>query len=116
MLRIVPAFIGLGLTSLWIVGLSTDATVWLTWLVGIAAMLCFATVGFIPARRGSLLAAFGLGLLATGLLAAWIVGLRFAATPWLTWWAFAASLVTGLAAIGAAVQGAIDGVRARPTI
>jgi hypothetical protein len=116
MLRIFPALLGLGLAALWIAGMSEDATVWMTWCDGIAAALCFATVGIIPDRRGSGWAAFCLGAIATGLLAVWVAGLRFHQTPWLAWWTFAAACVTGLVAFGAAVQGALDALRTREII
>src|SRR4051794_11566162 len=105
MLRIFPALIGLGLAVLWIIGLSVDATVWLTWSVGIAAALAFATVGIIPERKGSGWAAFCLGGIAIGLLALWVVGLTQHATPWLTWWTFVAACMTAVIAFGAALQG-----------
>jgi hypothetical protein len=116
MLRIFPAFIGAGLTALWVIGLSEDATVWLTWTVGIAAALSFATVGLIPERRGSLWAAACLGLLAAGLGALWIVGRCTEATSWLTWWTFVAAVLTSLIAAGAMAQGGLDDLRTRDTI
>jgi hypothetical protein len=115
-LRIFPAFLGLGLAVLWVVGLSVDATVWLTWLDGIAATLSFATVGVIPERRGSLWAAFCLGGLAGGLLLLWVVGLARHATPWLAWWTFVAGCLAALIACGAALQGSIDALRTRDYI
>jgi hypothetical protein len=116
MLRAFPAFIGAGLTSMWVIGLSEESTIWLTWLVGIAAALSFATVGLIPERRASLWAAACLALLSGGLGAMWLVGVVTHATPWLTWWTFVAAVLTFLIAGGAAVQGGLDSLRTRDTI
>lgn len=116
MLRIFPAFIGAGLTAMWVIGLAEDATIWLTWLVGIAAALSFATVGLIPEKRGSLWAAACLTLLSGGLGVMWLVGLFTHARPWLTWWTFVAAIVTALVAAGAATQGVLNDLRTRETI
>jgi hypothetical protein len=116
MLRVFPALIGVGLTAMWVIGLSEDSTVWLTWTVGIIAALSFATVGLIPEKRGSLWAAACLGLLAAALGVMWLVGLITHATPWLTWWTFVAAVLTCLLAGGAALQELLDGVRAREGI
>ncbi|HVV49387.1 MAG TPA: hypothetical protein VHO06_07005 [Polyangia bacterium] len=116
MLRIFPALIGAGLAAMWVIGLSEDATVWLTWLVGIAAALAFATVGLIPERQRSLWAAACLGLLSGGLGVMWLIGLVAHARPWLTWWTFVAALLTGAVAAGAAVQGGLDNLRTREPI
>ncbi|HXU61737.1 MAG TPA: hypothetical protein VN962_08565 [Polyangia bacterium] len=116
MLRLFPALLGLGLAALWLVGLDEDATLWMTWCNGIAAALCFATVGIIPDRRGSPWAAFCLGAIAAGLLAMWVVALRTHATPWLAWWTFAAALATALVGFAAGVQGALEALRTREVI
>lgn len=116
MLRIVPALIGLGLAALWVVGLCEDATIWLTWCDGIAAALAFATVGLIPDRDSSLWAGLCLGALAAGMFILWLVAVAERATPWLTWWTFAAALVTGPIGLGAGVQGLLDSVRTREVI
>jgi hypothetical protein len=116
MTRAVPALIGLGLAALWIIGLSVDATVWLTWLVGIAAALAFATVGIIPERQGSPWAALCLGGLTTGLFAMWIVGLACHATAWLAWWTFVGACLTAVAAAGAGLQGALELLRTRDSL
>src|SRR5262245_61842902 len=116
MTRAAPAMIGIGLAALWIIGMFVDATIWLTWIVGIGAALSLATVGASPERHSSAWAALCLGGLTAGLLAAWIVGLATHATPWLAWWTFVTACLTALAALGAARQGAIDLLRARDTI
>src|SRR4051794_34637285 len=114
MLRIVPAFLGLGLAVLWVVGMSVDASVLLTWSAGIAAALCLATVGLIPDRQAAPVAGLCLGMIAAGLLVLWLVGLRTGATPWLTWWIFVAACLALVAAFGAALQGLLDRLRSRP--
>ena len=116
MLRVFPAFMGAGLTAMWVIGLSEDATIWLTWLVGIAAALSFATVGLIPEKRGSLWAGRLPGPPRGGLGVMWLVGLGTHATPWLTWWTFVAAVLTCLLAVGTAFQGWLDGLRTRETI
>ena len=45
-----------------------------------------------------------------------LVGLRHGAAGWLAWWTFVAAGATVLAAMGAAAQGVLDGMRARPLI
>ena len=116
MLRFFPAFIGLGLAALWVIGMSVDASIWLTWFVGISAALCFATVGLIPERAPGLWAALCLGLLAGGLFVLWLVGLSTHATAWLTWWTFVGACLTALAAVGAGMQGVLDRLRVRRVI
>ena len=96
MIRILPAFLGLGLATLWVVGLSVDATVWLTWAAGIAATLALAAVGLVPERHSSLVAGAALGLIALALAGLWVVGLATHATPWLTWWTFVAACLAAL--------------------
>jgi hypothetical protein len=108
--------IGLGLATLWVVGLAVDATVWLTWSVGAAAVLCVATVGLIPDRRGSAVAALCLLALSAAELALWIAALVCEATPWLTWWTFVGAGATASAAAAVATQGILDELRTREPI
>ena len=116
MIRVVAAMIGLGLAVLWIVGMSVDATVWLTWTDGIAAALTLATVGIIPERHSSAWAALCLGAITAGLFVLWLVGLARHATSWLTWWTFVAACLTAAAALGAARQGALELLRTPDTL
>jgi hypothetical protein len=116
MLRVFPALSGAGLAAMWVTGMAVDATVWLTWLVGIAAALSFAAIGLIPDKRGSIWAALSLALVSGGLGTMWLVGLVSHATPWLTWWTFVGGLVTGIIAAGAGLQAALDGARTREVI
>lgn len=116
MLRILPTLLGFGLAVLWVIGMSVDATVWMTWADGAAAALAFATVGVIPARSSSAWASLCLLALAGGLFGVWAVGLAEGGTPWLTWWTFVGACLTALAGLGAALQGRIDALRTRPGI
>ena len=116
MFRVCPVLIGLGLAVLWTIATSVDATTWLTWGDGGAAGLVVATVGLIPERKGSLLAAGCLAGVSAGLFALWIVGLMHDATPWLTWWTFVAAGMTATVAVAVSVQGHIDGWRTREYI
>jgi len=116
MFRYLPALIGLGLATLWVVGLAVDATVWLTWSVGALAPLCATTVGLVPERRGSALAALCLLALSGAELGLWMVGLGCEATPWLTWWTFVGAGTTAGAAVAVATQGFLDDFRTREMI
>ena len=116
MLRVFPALIGAGLAAIWVIAMAVDATVWLTWLIGIAAALSFATVGLIPDKRSSAGAAVCLALLTGGLGTMWLVGLVTHATPWLTWWTLVGAILTGGIATGAGIQGVLDGLRSREVI
>jgi len=116
MTRALPAFLGAGLTVLWVLGLSTDATVWLTWSLGIAAALSFATVGLIPERRSSSWAAFCLGALTLSLFVLAMEGYDRHATTWLSSWTLAGAGLAALCSVGAAVQGLLDALRARISI
>jgi hypothetical protein len=108
MLRVAAAVIGLSLATLWVLGLCLHATVWLTWVIGIAASLSLAIVGLIPERRGALWGAFFLGFLGAGLVAASVSGLSLHATRWLSWWAFVAAGAAAATALVAAAQGLME--------
>jgi hypothetical protein len=108
--------LGLGLLVLWLVGLNSDATGWLTWLDFLGGLASLATAampglsvpgeaGALPVRESSRAAVAPL-LIGVGLLGLWIAGLIARATPWLTWWNFAFGIAFGLlgSAIGAAVE------------
>lgn len=116
MFRAAPAFIGLGLTALWVVGLCTDANVWLVWTIGLAAMAAFATVGLVPEREGGLWAGICLALIGLVLMGVWLVGLGTDFPDGLAWWTFLGAAATLGVAVGAALQGFIDRVRTPPVI
>jgi hypothetical protein len=117
MLRIVPAGLGGGLCTLWLIARVSGATGWLAWLVAIAGLLTLACVGLVPDRAPAIAA--GLCLVALGAveIGLWAVGWRHGATPsWLIWW----TLVFALLSLGVALpllwQGAIDRLRGREVI
>ena len=102
MLKKMSTLFGLGLVVLWIAGLgSAEATPWLTWFDGLAALCAFGIAAFTPryATRGTRM---GQPIaLAVGLFILWAVGLANGATPWLSWWNFVfgcAFLILGVAA------------------
>jgi hypothetical protein len=116
MLRLAPLFLALGLTVLWVIGLSEDATVWLTWGVGALAIPMLATTGLVPERQASGWAALCLMLLGAALGLLWLVGWRAGADGWLTWWTLLFGVLTWFAAAGVGFQEQIDRLRARPLI
>jgi hypothetical protein len=116
MLRFAPVFLALGLAVLWVIGLSEDATVWLTWVAGALALPVVAAAGLVPEREASGWAALSLWLVGIALAVAWAVALRTGAVPWLTWWTLVFSALTLLAGTAVALQDRIDGLRARPLI
>jgi hypothetical protein len=116
MLRSAPVFLALGLAMLWLIGLAEDATVWLTWVVGTLALPLVATTGLVPEREGSGWAALSLWLVAFALGAAWAVGWRTEAAPWLTWWTLVFAALTLLTGTAVAMQDRIDALRTPPVI
>src|SRR5947208_3111621 len=80
--------LALALAVLWVMGLSIEATVWLTWTVGALALPTLAVTGLVPERRGSAWAAVCLCLVAMALFSAWAVARQTKGDAWLTWWAF----------------------------
>jgi hypothetical protein len=79
---------GLGLGALWLFGFSTHATLWLTWLVGLAA-LCALALGARPVPLRPVPAAASRPLvLSGGLFLLWMIGLGLRVEPWLAWWTF----------------------------
>ncbi len=106
--RLASAALGTALGVVWVVALTTGASLWLTWLMALAALACFGTVSLVPERRAGIIAALNLGFVAAGLTACWIVGLATSATTWLLWCCFGAALVTLLAALGAGLTAVFD--------
>ena len=87
MFRAISFVLGLGLVLLWLAGLSSHASAWLTWLDGLAALIAIAgAAALVEFHRGG---TAGTGLLALGLFILWIIGLATGATLWLSWWTFA---------------------------
>ena len=75
---------------LWGVSLgAADATPWMTWLVGLAALGSLGIAAFTPSYASRNTKMGEAVLLATGLFVLWIAGLVNAVAPWMAWWAFA---------------------------
>src|SRR5690348_8906502 len=87
MFRGVSVVLGVGLIILWIVGLSAHATLWLSWLDGVAGLVAILLgIAAVPVARAGVA---GWGLMAFGLFILWIVGLAAHGPGWLAWWTFA---------------------------
>jgi hypothetical protein len=88
MVRGTSIALGIGLVILWIVGLSNQATGWLTWLDGLAAIVAFGIAAAAVSDGTGAMAASPIGL-SVGLFVLWIVGLTMHSETWLAWWTFA---------------------------
>ncbi|HEX6837012.1 MAG TPA: hypothetical protein VF334_10595, partial [Polyangia bacterium] len=108
MLRASLAALAVATLLLWLVGVTDGATVWMTWLNGIAAVLTLSLVPITRADSGPIGAAAGPTLIGGGLIVMFIVGLVTHASGWLTWFtgAFGAGYLL-YAAFAFAVQ-AVD--------
>lgn len=110
MSRVNAIVLGIGLAVLWIVGLALNATPWLTWLNGVAALCSFGIAALVapdtPAARQSVPPI----LAALGLFAMWIIGLATRSTEWLVWLTFVAGCAYVLDAV------AIVGQEREPTM
>lgn len=105
MLRASLSALGISLLLLWVVGVTDNATVWMTWLDGIAGVLTLLLVAVTHADSGPIAAAVGPTLLGSGLLVLFVVGLGTHASGWLVWFtgAYGAGYL-GFAAFAFAVQ------------
>ncbi len=88
MARFGSVVLGAGLVVLWIVGLNQGATMWLTWLLGLAGLTSIVVAAMLPAQHGRE-GAKPPALLGFTLFGIWIVAIAARATSWLTWWTFA---------------------------
>jgi hypothetical protein len=105
-LRGLSIALGIGLVVLFMVGLGRNATPWLTWMDGVAALGAFAiAAGALATSTSGGGAVIGLGLL-LGVL--WILGLSTHAVLWLTWWTFAFSCAFLLVGLVASVSGPVS--------
>lgn len=105
MARVGSVILGAGLVVLWIVGLNQGATMWLTWLLGIAGLTSIVVAAMLPAHHGRE-GAKSPAALGFVLFAFWILGIATHATSWLTWWTFALGLgYLGIAAVEARQDG-----------
>ena len=81
--RIVAAALGLGLTALWVLGLSYDGPSWLVWLDGAAALIALAGVAMVGTTDMAGVTTWP--ILTLVLFALWLFGLAVGAPPWLAW-------------------------------
>ena len=101
---------------LWVIARSEDATPWLVWFEGAAALGVIALVGLIPARRSAPLAGLCLFALALVLWALWVVALATQGTPWFAWWIFTFACLCAATSATVGYQGVIDAIRARDVL
>jgi hypothetical protein len=99
MARFGSVVLGAALVVLWIIGLNQGATMWLTWLLGIAGLTAIVVAAMLPAEHGRE-GAKPPAMVGFALFALWILAVASRATPWLTWGTFA--LGVGHLAIAAA--------------
>ena len=102
MVKRISTLLGLGLVALWLSGLvNSEASLWLTWFNGFAALAAFGIAAFVPpqaprnTQRG-----LAVGL-AGGLLGLFIVAIATDVVAWQAGWTFAFScafLVLGITA------------------
>jgi hypothetical protein len=86
MFRGISVALGVGLIILWIVGMSSHAVPWLTWLDGLGGLMGIVMgISVLQVGRTGVAA---WGLLALGLYVLWIVGLASGRGMWLAWWTF----------------------------
>ncbi len=52
MTRFGSVVLGAGLVVLWIIGLNQGATMWLTWLLGLAGLTSIVVAAMLPAEHG----------------------------------------------------------------
>lgn len=89
MVRAISALLGAGLIVLWLYGLGTPESAWITWLDLFAAVGAFIVAGAVPSNA-SAAEHFGYPMgQGIGLLAIWLVGLLIGAAPSLVWANFA---------------------------
>jgi hypothetical protein len=85
MLRASLVALALATLLLWLVGLVDGATVWLTWLDGVAALLTLLLVPVTRDYLGPLRVSVGPALIGIGLVAMFVAGLATRASAWLVW-------------------------------
>jgi hypothetical protein len=110
MIRVWSTILGVGLTFLWIIGISTPAGGWPVWLLAIAA-LCALLIAFTEKSAATRrIRAAGPVLLSAGLFVLFAAELRAGSALWISWWTFAFALAFLTLGIVAAVK------RPRPMI
>ena len=101
MTRSFPVLLSLAFFALFILGMVSGATTWVSVANLVTALGLVVTAIFSPHGTGQHRA--GVGMLCFGGLAmsAWLGGVTVDATDWLTWWTFACATVTQLAGLAA---------------
>jgi hypothetical protein len=113
MARFGSVSLGAGLVVLWIVGLNQGATMWLTWMLGLAGLTSVVVAAMLPAEHGRE-GAKPPAIVGFALFALWILAIASHATAWLTWWTFALGVAhLGIAALE--VRQPVHRLRRRPT-
>jgi hypothetical protein len=113
MARFGSVVLGAGLVVLWIVGLNQGATMWLTWLLGLAGLTSIVLASMLPAEHGRE-GAKPPALAGFVLFAVWLLAVASRATAWLTWWTFALG-VAHLVIAALEVRQPAPRLRRRPT-
>jgi hypothetical protein len=89
MLRASLVSLGIATFLLWMVGIVDGATSWMTWVVGVAALLTFLLVPGAAPDVEPVRAAVAPQLIGLGLIALFVAGLVTHASGWLTWFCLA---------------------------
>jgi hypothetical protein len=113
MARFGSVVLGAGLAALWIVGLNQGATMWLTWLLGLAGLTSIVVASMLPAEHGRE-GAKPPAMAGFALFVVWILAIASRATPWLTWWTLALG-VAHLVIAALEVRQPAHHLRRRPT-
>jgi hypothetical protein len=92
MLRAALVSLAVATLLLWLVGLVDDATSWMVWLNGVAAILTLLLVPVTRDNVGPLGVSLGPALIGVGLIVMFLVGLATGASAWLTWFTLAFGL------------------------
>jgi len=101
MLRNGDALAGVGLLLLWLAGLVTRSTQWLTWVNLILSICAFYLAAYGKDRAAG---PAGTIALACTLFVSWIVALAQGATGWLSWATFGIACFILLVGIGSALS------------
>lgn len=89
MLRASLVALGISMLLIWVVGLVDEATTWIVWLDGVAAVLTFLLVPVTRDHVGPIGVSVGPNLIGLGLLALFVVGLVTSASAWIVWFTLA---------------------------
>jgi hypothetical protein len=90
MKRVASVIFAIGLTILWIAGLSSPySATWLTWLDGVGALIGYGIAFGTDNVANRVTRIGGPVALSIGLFALWIIGMSTNGAPWQNWWTFA---------------------------